>query len=207
MKTVFDLNAAEYDAWFEKKYFAYQSEVEAIRRFIPKHGLGIEIGTGAGRFSVPFNISIGVEPSKAMAEIAESRGITVHNAIAEDLPFCKEHFDFVLIVTTLCFVDDPIKSIEEAKRILTTGGQLIIGILDRKSELGMNYEKNKSSDKFYNRANFFSTDEVISLLKEKEFKELKTCQTIFSHPHELKKLEEVKDGYGEGLFVAINSYK
>lgn len=207
MKSVFDSNAAEYDAWFNENYFAYQSEVEAIRRFIPKHGLGIEVGTGTGRFSVPFNISIGVEPSRAMAEIAELRGITVHNASAENLPFCKEHFDFVLIVTTLCFVEDPIKSIEEAKRILTKEGQLIIGILDRKSELGINYEKNKSSDKFFSSANFFSTEEVISLLHEKEFKEIKTCQTIFSHPNQLKKIEEVNEGYGEGLFVVINSFK
>ena len=81
--TVFDQFAEEYDRWFDSHVFVFQSEVEAIRRFVPTKGLGVEIGVGTGRFSVPFSITICVEPSPAMAAIAHSRGITVHLARAE----------------------------------------------------------------------------------------------------------------------------
>ncbi len=42
--TLFDRFTREYDAWFVENSFAYLPEVEAIRRFIPDTGLGVEIG-------------------------------------------------------------------------------------------------------------------------------------------------------------------
>ncbi|MBU0559146.1 MAG: class I SAM-dependent methyltransferase [Bacteroidota bacterium] len=205
--SIFDKNALDYDGWYEKYFYAYHSELEAVRRFIPEHGLGLEIGTGTGRFSTPFNISLGVEPSKSMAVIAEKRGITVHNTVAEDLPFCKEHFDFILMITTLCFVDDPVRALLEAYRILSSNGQLIIGILDKNTELGKIYESKKSSNKFYSLSKLYSTSEVLSLLRDAGFREIQTCQTIFSNPELMQTIDAVKDGYGKGLFVVINSYK
>ena len=102
MKTSpFNQFAVEYDRWFDTHKFAHQSEVEAVRRLIPRNGTGIEIGSGTGRFSIPFEINIGVEPSKDMAAIARSRGITIDNSKAESLPFPNEQFDFALLVTTL----------------------------------------------------------------------------------------------------------
>ena len=60
---VFDTYADEYDAWFDAHPWVYQSEMQAIKMVLPQGGRGVEIGTGTGRFSVPFGISIGVEPS------------------------------------------------------------------------------------------------------------------------------------------------
>jgi ubiquinone/menaquinone biosynthesis C-methylase UbiE len=205
--SVFDDFALEYDSWFDRNHFAYQSEIEAVRRFIPNIGLGVEIGTGTGRFSIPFSITIGVEPSKAMAEIAASRGITVHNTKAEDLPFCSGHFDFALMITTLCFVDDPQKALKEAYRILEPSGQLILGILDKETKLGRIYESMKATNKFYREANFYSTKEVFDLLKGNGFHRIQTCQTIFSNPEKMTSPDIVKDGFGEGAFVVINSFK
>lgn len=205
--SVFDESALEYDSWFDTNHFAYQSEIEAVRRFLPSVGLGVEIGTGTGRFSIPFSITIGVEPSKAMAEIAASRGITVHNAKAEDLPFCSEHFDFALMITTLCFVDNPQKTLKEIHRILEPDGQLILGIIDKETELGKIYESMKAMNKFYREANFYSTKEVFDLLKETDFNRIQTCQTIFSNPESMTSPDIVKDGFGEGAFVVINSSK
>ncbi|MBU2444371.1 MAG: class I SAM-dependent methyltransferase [Bacteroidetes bacterium] len=207
MQSVFDSNAAEYDSWFDKNNYAYQSELEAVRRFIPRPGLGIEIGSGTGRFSTPFNISIGVEPSRAMAKIGDERGITIHNAFAEDLPFCKNHFDFVLMINTICFVEYPIKALSEAYRILIDNGQLIIGILDRETALGRIYDSIKSSHKFYKKAKFYSTEEIMIMLQNNGFREIQTCQTIFLNPESMNEADEVKEGFGEGLFVVINSIK
>jgi len=57
--------------------------------------------------------------------------------------FTDEEFDFVLIVVTLCFVDDPEKVIEEAKRVLKKGGRIIVGIIDRNSKIGKSYQEKK----------------------------------------------------------------
>ena len=80
---VFEEYALEYDEWFEAHKWVYQSEGEAVRKFIPKTGEGVEIGVGTGRFSIPFGIKVGVEPAKAMAEIARKRGISVYESKAE----------------------------------------------------------------------------------------------------------------------------
>lgn len=203
----FEMYALEYDSWFDYHAFAYQSELEAIKRYIPTPGLGVEIGTGTGRFSAPFSISIGVEPSKRMAEIAESRGITVHNATAENLPFCKEHFDFALMVTTLCFLENPNLALKNIHRILKNKGQFIIGIIDKNSELGKIYESMKALDKYYRHANFYSVSEVFRLLEENGFKVEGTCQTIFTNLKTMTAPDPVIDGYGRGAFVVINSVK
>ena len=208
MKTnAFNQFAVEYDLWFDTHKFAYQSEAEAVRRFIPLDGKGIEIGAGTGRFSIPFEIKIGVEPSEEMAAIARSRGITIHNSKAESLPFPDEHFDFALFVTTLCFVDNPSLALQEAYRILKPQGKIIIGIIDRESDLGKKYESMKDKNKFYKSAKFYSTKDVIKILEETNFHQIKICQTIFSNPDEMKAKDTIKDGFGKGAFVVLSANK
>lgn len=201
----FDEYAENYDEWFDRYNYAYESELNSIREFIPKHGLGVEIGVGTGRFAKPFSISIGVEPAEGMAEIAESRGITVHNTTAEDLPFCKEYFDFVLMVTTFCFLDNPDLALQNIHKILKADGKLIIGIIDKNSELGKNYQELQQGDRFYKYANFYSVEEVIELLKNNDFEVTDINQTIFENPVNMKKTAQIKSGYGEGSFVAVKA--
>jgi len=205
--SIFERYAQEYDEWFEENRFIYESELRALDRFIPKNSKGIEIGVGTGRFSALLGIKVGVEPSKAMAEIARRRGIMVYEAKAEALPFGDSSFDFVLIVVTICFVQDPVIALKEAKRILRPGGSVIIGIIDKESFLGKLYEAKKAKSKFYKVAKFYSTGEVLSWLRLLKFTNIKTCQTIFRHPDEITSVEPVKEGYGEGGFVAICAHK
>lgn len=40
---IFDELAQEYDKWFDENRFAYESEVLALRKFIPKNGKGLEV--------------------------------------------------------------------------------------------------------------------------------------------------------------------
>ncbi len=65
------------------------------------------MGVGTGRFALPPGITVGVEPALAMTSIARKRGIEVYEARAEELPFDNESFDFVVMVTTICFLRDP----------------------------------------------------------------------------------------------------
>ncbi|RLA70948.1 MAG: SAM-dependent methyltransferase [Epsilonproteobacteria bacterium] len=195
-----------YEAWFEKHSILYDAEIEAIRKLLPPFKNAIEIGVGSGRFAVPFGIKTGVEPSAKMAEIARSKGIEVIEGIAEDLPIGNETFDFALMVTTICFVDNPLLSLQNIYRILKPDSYVIVGFVDRDSALGQLYEKNRLNSRFYREARFFSTDEVIGLLKKAGFSEIVCTQTLFGK--DLEHMDTaVKKGYGEGAFIALRARK
>ena len=202
---IFDEYAGEYDGWFDTNYWVYQSEVQAVKRFVPQNGKGIEIGVGTGRFSVPFGITVGVEPSGAMAEIARKRGITVYDAKADNLPFDDSTFDFALMVTTICFLEDPLQALKEIRRILCPDGKIIIGMLDKDSPLGNEYDAKKKSSKFYQYAEFYSVNQVLEWLRISGYDHVQVLQTIFHNPEEITALEPVKEGHGEGLFVVISA--
>lgn len=185
----------------------YQSEVQAVKMVLPRNGKGVEIGVGTGRFSVPFGIKIGIEPSGAMAEIARSRRITVHDATAEKMPFDKNAFDFVLLVTTICFLEDPQQALREIRRILRPAGMIIIGMLDKDSPPGRLYEMKKKDSKFFHYAEFYSVRQVLELLRISGYNHMHIFQTIFKKPDEITALEPLREGHGEGLFVVISAEK
>ncbi|ASJ01154.1 methyltransferase type 11 [Thermococcus gorgonarius] len=203
----FEKHRDRYENWFERHKYAYLSELEAVRKLLPKEGKGAEIGVGTGRFAAPLGIKLGVEPSKAMAEIARKRGIEVIEGVAENLPFPDESLDYLLMVTTICFVDDPEKALREAYRVLKPGGALIIGFVDRNSPIGRYYEEHREESVFYRDARFFSTEELLELLKKIGFKKFEIVQTLFHKLDEIKEVEPVKPGYGEGSFVVIKAVK
>lgn len=177
---IFDIYSKEYDQWYDENKFVYLSELEALKKVVPKKGKGLEIGVGTGRFAKPLGVSFGIDPSEKMLEIAKKHGIKTFVGVGENLPFDDNEFDYVLIVITICFVKDPQKVISETKRVLKNNGELIIGIVDKNSHLGKFYqEKKKQGHRFYKIANFFSTKEVIDLLKKHDFKKFDTYQTIF----------------------------
>lgn len=202
---VFDEYASEYDLWYEKHNNKYRSEVIALKKVIPKGKKGVEIGVGTGRFSKPLGITIGVEPSPCMSEIAEERGITVIKGVAENLPFHSESFDFVLMVTTVCFLLDIPKAFSEAYRILKNKGTIILGIIDKKSPLGKQYEKMKKNNKFYSEAHFHSTEELTAFLMRVGFIKFEYWQTLFEMTEDV--VEKPNKGYGRGSFVVIKAAK
>lgn len=127
----FENFSKDYEDWFIKHPKVYEAEIEAIKKLITPFEEAIEIGVGSGRFALPFGIKKGIEPSYKMAEIARSKGIEVTEGVAEKLPFDENSFDFILMVTTICFVDDPLKAIKEIYRTLKDGGFCIIGFVDK----------------------------------------------------------------------------
>jgi len=203
----FDAHANAYEEWFSRNPYVYRSELKAVARFIPAEGEGIEIGVGSGRFAAPLGIAVGIEPSQEMRRLARSRGIIVFNAAAEKLPFPDDRFDFALMVTTICFLDDIEKSFQEARRVLRKGGPFIIGFVDRDSPLGRTYEERKEENLFYREATFYGCTEVLSLLQRSGFKPPRVIQTVFGRLEEIHQVQDFRSGHGEGGFVVIRAAK
>ncbi|MBN2722964.1 MAG: class I SAM-dependent methyltransferase [Deltaproteobacteria bacterium] len=200
----FDKYSEEYDEWFKKNVELYEAELEAIRQLIPsRRSKGMEVGIGSGKFAVPLGIKIGVEPSENMATKARMQGIEVYSGIAEKLPFSDGKFDYVLMVTTICFVDDVAKSLKEAFRVLKTGGYIIVGFVDRESELGKQYSEKKENSRFYKDATFFSAQEVLRYLKGSGFVISNVLQALITG----ESPNTVLESFGRGSFVAIKGIK
>lgn len=142
----FETYTDRYERWFETYDHAHRSEVAALRRLVPDEPDGVEIGVCTGRFAAPLNIAVGVDPSERMLRRAAGRGITTVRAVAEALPFKLATFDTALIVTTICFVDDIDRTVQEARHILRPGGRFVVGYIDRDSPVGCRYQRTKGGE-------------------------------------------------------------
>ncbi len=203
----FEQYGDQYEAWFDRHPAAYASELAAVRELWPTEADGVEIGVGAGHFAAPLKIHRGVEPTDAMGKRAAARGISVVSGVAERLPLPDQCCDAALMVTTICFVDDPAQSIQEMHRILRPGGCVVIGFVDRESSLGREYENRKDASLFYQNAHFFRTADITALLTDAGFGKLDFRQTLFSHPGTMRTPDPVRAGVGEGSFIVIRGQK
>ncbi len=200
---IFDKYALKYDKWYEENEFIYLSELEALKYFLSVKSKSLEIGTGTGRFASDLNIAVGVDVSFEMLKLAHAKCLNVFKANGERLPFKDNVFDTVLMITTLCFIRNPLVVLSETKRVLRKSGNIILGIIDKNSVLGKQYISSDSA--FYAHANFFSPQEVIDLLEKVGFRNFSFRQTLFNDPRKLDECEFSKPNYGEGSFVVIKA--
>ena len=203
----FEAYHGRYEAWFQRYVTVYYSELLAIHSLLPWHGLGIEIGVGSGRFAAPLGIRVGLDPSRAMLTYAIERGISGIQGIAEALPFKDAVFDYGLVVTTICFVDDPKTMLNEAHRLLKPRAPLVIGFIDRSSRLGRRYLMRQNESVFYRVARFYSALEVERLLNATGFVDLTWRQTLSKPLNKIHEIEPVCDGHGHGGFVAVKAHR
>ncbi|KGK97799.1 methyltransferase type 11 [Methanococcoides methylutens] len=203
----FERYTARYEKWFEDNVPVYSSELDALRVNMPSFSRGIEVGVGSGRFAAPLNIYLGMDPASSMLDISRKRGIEVVRGVAEKLPFADSSFDLVLMVTTICFLDDIASAFREVNRILMPGGSFVMGFIDKNSPVGRSYQEKKANNIFYNLATFYSVEDAVSLLNASGFDDLFFTQTIFRDLKGIKDLEPVLHCHGQGSFVVIRAVK
>ncbi len=201
---VFDSYAKQYDEWYNRHYDRYIAELAAIRELMPPEGRKLEIGIGTGRFAAPLGIEYGLDPAEEMLKIARRRGVT--NTVvgtAETLPYQDGFFDYVLMTTTVCFLDDIAQAFAEVRRVLAANGNFTVAFIDKNSPLGRDYQHRLDS-KFYCRARMYATEEIVAFLEQAGFAVTDMRQTLLNQS---ESHFEVRNGYGAGAFVVINSQK
>ncbi|MEN8135780.1 MAG: class I SAM-dependent methyltransferase [Thermodesulfobacteriota bacterium] len=203
----FEKHGSEYEKWFDEYHYVYESELEALKLLLPGEGVGLEVGLGTGRFALPLGIKIGIDPSQTMGEIALAKNLGVIRAVAEALPLPNGQFDYLLFVTAVCFLDSLEQAFSEAFRVVKIGGFVLIGLIDKDSPLGREYEQRKNESKFYQEANFRSVAEVLFSLMKAGFGDFKFVETVFKPLADIQAIEPVKEGHGQGSFVVIRAMK
>lgn len=201
----FDIFSSEYEEWFIENENLFQSELLALKRVVPVGKKGIEIGIGSGIFADQLGIQYGIDPSANMLGYAKKRNLEVEKGFAEDLPYPDNSFDFAVFITSICFIANPVKAINEANRILKPDGNIIIAIIDKESTLGQILEMGKNESKFYKDATFYSVPEIIELIENNGFVLTDVFQTLTELRNE--EVETPVKGFGKGSFVVIKGLK
>ena len=149
----------------------YLSELARIRRVLPPpDSRTIEVGVGSGRFAAPLGIALGIEPSLALCRMARRRGIEIVRGRAEALPFKDGSCSSVLMVTVICFLDNPFPAFRELHRILIPRGFLIVTFIERGGQIHRKYLRKGGKGRFLSHARFYSSGEVQALIASTRFR-------------------------------------
>ncbi len=127
--------------------------------------------------------------------------------MAEALHFKDAVFDYGLLVTTICFVNDPKGMLNEAHRVLKPGAPIVIGFIDRTSSLGQYYLDHQAENVFYSWATFYSAPEVEKLLRNTAFANQIWGQTLSKPLDEIQEIEPFSAGRGRGAFVVVRAIR
>mgnify|MGYP001119100561 CR=1 FL=1 len=210
---VFDVFAERYDAWYEKPFGKSAFNLEkACTASLCKNlrQPSLEIGVGTGRFAEALKIEYGIDSSVGVLRFATKRGITVVRGKGEKLSFPNKCFGAVFIIVTLCFVDKPVKVLEEASRVLRDDGCIILGLILRESPWANFYaRKGSAGNIFYKVARFYSLNELEVMLQKTNLRITEASSTIFQAPTQKPlRFENPRKGcYKDAGFVAIKAGK
>ena len=176
MGHVFDFkDAKSYEQWLEDTNNRPAAALEKqllIDMLKPLPGKTVlDIGCGTGASLMPLIEAglqaTGLDPSPYMLDIAAKNlghRVELHRGIAEDLPFDDNSFNYACLITTLEFVEDPQRAIEEACRVARN--KIFLGVLNRYAIRGVQLRISGIFTKsIFNHARFFSVWELKQLIR------------------------------------------
>jgi SAM-dependent methyltransferase len=168
-RRVFEEHAGDYDRWFDEHPDIWQAQQRMLGRALPDSGCGLEVGIGSGRFAVPLGIRCGIDPSRELARMAHHRGIGVVRGEGEHLPYRSGTFDYVLMMTVICFLEDVPAVFQEVHRVLRSGGTLVAGFIERDGKIPRLYLQEPVKGRFLRFAKFRTDENVEGLFKDAGF--------------------------------------
>lgn len=203
----FEKFTGEYDRWYDELKGVYESELLAVKEVVPGTGEGLEVGVGTGRFAGRLGVRTGVDPARNALVYARRRGVTAVQGVAENMPFRDSAFDFVMMLTAICFFENVPVAFTEASRVLRPGGALVVGFLDRTTPWGRKLEKERNRSEFFWAADFYSPEEVAAFYKRAGFGDVSFVETVFDRPDRIFAAQPPHQGCGEGLYVVAKGMK
>ncbi len=195
---IFDREASGYDAWYETQAGTaiFTSEIDALRPLLvglPRPWL--EVGVGSGRFAVALGIEVGVDPALGALQLAARRGIRAVEACGETLPFRDGAFGAVLLAITLCFLADPLAALREARRVLSPGGGVLLGLVPAEGSWARHYRRLAArGHPYYRLAHFFTRGEIRSLLAASGLRQMHVRSALFGGPEAEVRAEPARQG-------------
>ncbi len=203
----FDEYVADYDAWYDEAgKLVFETELRSLQKVLPSLSRPwLEVGVGTGRFAQALGIGTGVDIAVKMLEIASQRDTATSLASGEQLPFADRCFGAVFLITTMCFLKQPLSVLHEVHRVLVSGGKLVLAVMPAHSAWTQLYEEMKHrGDSLYTHATFRSYDELISLVERGDFSVQNTVSTLLQGPGEVTRAESPQTGVRTGAgFVVI----
>ena len=134
MPRTYDQFAQQYDAVMRplERWFLTRLRAQTFN-LLPRDARVLELGAGTGRNFVfyPAGVSgVASEPSREMLNIAKDRdrplGVRLVQSRAEDLPFKNATFDAAFATLVFCSVSSPAKAFAELRRVVRTGGTILL---------------------------------------------------------------------------------
>jgi ubiquinone/menaquinone biosynthesis C-methylase UbiE len=130
----------------------------------------LDVGCGTGNHLLFFGAkgmkTIGIDISLPMLRVAQKK-LGQSNLFcmgkAEALPFKEKSFDIISLITTLEFVEDPLRALQEAIRV--SKDKILLGVLNKYSLTSIGRRmKGIFHPSIYNEAKFYSIWELKKLL-------------------------------------------
>lgn len=229
-KQKFDGFAKKYDSWFVSNEKIFLSELALVKEAI--HSVNkkniLSIGCGSGLFEKALEkegifVKNGIEPSVDMAEIARKRGMNVQVATIEDAHIDKDTYDLIYFNGSSSYISDLDSAYKKCFSALKENGYLILFDVPKDSAYGLMYNLAKNVGSYDHEdldgvmpalpypidlvksANWQTTERKIEALKKIEgIKSMRFMQTLCNNPYYTDKIvEEVREGYKQGGYVAI----
>lgn len=204
----FNESVADYDAWYDEAgRLVFETELRSLQQVLPSlSGPWLEVGVGTGRFAQALGIGTGVDIAVKMIEVASQRDTAVLLARGEQLPFGDRCFGAVFLITTMCFIEQPLSVLREVHRVLVPGGKLVLAVMPAHSAWTQLYKEMKhQGHPLYTHAIFRSYDELINLIERGDFSVQNTVSTLFEGPDEVTRAESPQTGFriGAGFVVIV----
>lgn len=181
------MNPADYEAWYATPRGRWVGETEyalASRQFAARPGDSLlDVGCGTGWFTRRaaadgFNAT-GLDPNPDWLNYARAHSAPNLKWVEGDaraLPFEDAHFDHVLSIAALCFVDDERQAVAECVRVARK--RVSIGWLNRNSLLYWQKGRHGGSGA-YRGARWRTADEVRALFNHLPVRKLTLRSAIY----------------------------
>jgi ubiquinone/menaquinone biosynthesis C-methylase UbiE len=177
MQNVFNHFYKDYDKWYQTKVGAFVDKVETDAIWVllePKQGMKIlDVGCGTGNQSLKLAKKgckvTGIDIAPNMLHEAERKAkenglqLDFHLMDCLKLDFPDDFFDAAVSVTAFEFVKDLQSAYREIRRVVRSGGTIVIGTIQRGGDWAMLYESDICKGTAYEFANFLSKEELCNL--------------------------------------------